>query len=116
MLGIDGTDLLLFRTPARPCSITWTIHYYVLISGRWFEVPSLYGPWAFCGRPIAWRLPQMPATVPNQCDDVGARVALVAEAVIASSIPQTATIYRDKATLSVTYVGSPSFAVIGNSP
>jgi hypothetical protein len=34
------------------------------------------------------------------------------EAVIASTIPQTATIYRDKATLKVEYVGAPSFVAI----
>jgi hypothetical protein len=91
--------------------------YYVLISGRWFKGPYIYGPWTFvppdslppdfqkipADSPKANALASVPGTPQAQ------------EAVIASSIPQTATINRNSASLTVTYQGSPSFAPVAGT-
>ena len=48
LLSIAGTDLLYVANSDN--AIFYYLddaHYYVLISGRWFNTLSLYGPWAF---------------------------------------------------------------------
>ena len=91
--------------------------YYVLISGRWFKGPYIYGPWQFVppgslppdfqhippDNPKANALASVPGTPQAQ------------EAVIASSIPQTATINRNEASLNVSYQGPPGFAPVNGT-
>src|SRR5205823_10567751 len=88
--------------------------YYLLISGRWFKGGSLRGPWSFVDgkdlppdfakvpmdNPKATVLASVPATPASQ------------EALIANSIPQTATITRAEAKLTVQYDGKATFAAI----
>jgi hypothetical protein len=88
--------------------------YYILISGRWFKGPSLDGPWTFeegktlppdfakipTDNPKATVLASVPGTPESK------------EALIANSIPQTATITRSEAKLTVHYDGEATFMPI----
>src|SRR6266699_946412 len=88
--------------------------YYLLISGRWFKSGTLDGPWTFV---TAADMPpdfgKIPADNPN-----GTVLASVPgtpeakEALIANSIPQTATITRSEAKLTVQYDGEATFLPI----
>ncbi|MBN8928341.1 MAG: hypothetical protein BGO51_24105 [Rhodospirillales bacterium 69-11] len=87
---------------------------WLLISGRWFAGPGLEGPWHYVapdalpaefrkippGDPVANVLVSVPGTPQAR------------EAVIAASVPQTATVKRSAAKLTVSYAGSPQFAPI----
>ncbi|MEI6085605.1 MAG: carbohydrate-binding family V/XII [Verrucomicrobiota bacterium] len=115
LLAVNNTDLLyVANTSSAIFYYLDDTNYYVLVSGRWFKSPSLYGPWAYvppAQMPADFQ--KIPADNPKSnvmCSVPGTPQAQ--EAVIANSIPQTATIYRDKATLSVVYVGGPSFVAI----
>jgi hypothetical protein len=88
--------------------------YYILISGRWFRGASLDGPWTFVN---GNELPADFAKIPD--DNPKATVlasvpgtAQSKEALIANLIPQTATITRSEAKLTVQYDGEPTFAPI----
>jgi len=86
--------------------------YYALISGRWFSSPALTGqPWSFAP---ADQLPPDFAQIPPDSDKGNILVSVpgtpqAQEAVIANSIPQTATVNRQTANLTVTYDGNPQF-------
>jgi hypothetical protein len=89
-------------------------NYYVRLTGRWFKSPSLSGPWTFVA---ADALPPAFAQIPPQHPkaDVLASVAGTVparEALIANSVPQTATVERAKATLEVKYDGPAKFVPI----
>lgn len=95
-----------------------TRDYYILISGRWFRSKSLErGPWEFVdGR----HLPQEFSKIPESSPKAGVLAAVpgtgpAKEALIANSIPQTATITRDKAHLEVKYDGTPQFKKIAGT-
>lgn len=87
--------------------------YYVVISGRWFMASSLQGPWQFVP---ANQLPPDFANIPETAPS-GVVLASVAgtpqaqEAVISSTIPQTATIARTTTT-QVPFDGDPQFLPI----
>jgi hypothetical protein len=88
--------------------------YYILISGRWFQSATLDGPWTFVN---AAEMPADFAKIPraNPKATVLASVpgtAEAKEALIANSIPQTATITRSEAKLSVQYDGEAKFEPI----
>jgi hypothetical protein len=88
--------------------------YYVLISGRWFKGASLEGSWSFVG---GTEFPPDFAKIPknNPKATVLASVPGTAEskdALIANSIPQTATITRSEAKLTVQYDGEATFVPI----
>ena len=86
--------------------------FYVLISGRWFSSPALTGqPWAYVPGD---KLPADFAKIPPNSDKGNVLLSVpgtpqAQEAVIANSIPQTATVNRDQASLAVTYDGAPQF-------
>jgi hypothetical protein len=115
MLSISGTDLLYVpNTDSALFYYMTDANYYVLISGRWFKSLSLYGPWNYV--PAA-QLPADFTKIPpsNPKGNVLASIPgtpMAREAVIANSIPQTATIEREKAKLDVVYYGGPSFVPI----
>jgi hypothetical protein len=87
---------------------------YLLISGRWFKASSLTGEWTYASKdeipaefakipidsPMAKILVSVPGTPQAQ------------EALIANSIPQTATITRIQAKLTVLYDGEPTFVPV----
>ena len=88
--------------------------HYVLISGRWFKASSIDGPWTFvAAADMPPDFSKIPADSPKAA--VLASVpgtAAAKEALIANSIPQTATITRSEAKLTVQYDGEASFAPI----
>ena len=92
--------------------------YYVLLGGRWFQTSSLQnGPWTYV--PGA-SLPPDFAKIPSYSPKGDVLVSVpgtpaAKESVIANSIPQTATITRSAATLTVTYGGSPVFQPIAGT-
>jgi hypothetical protein len=119
MLSISGTDLLYISNTDN--ALFYYLDdgsYYLLISGRWFKARSLYGPWAFVpGAQLPGDFLRIPPDSPKA--NVLASVPgtpMAREAVIANSIPQTATIEREKAKLAVSYEGAPSFAPIQGTP
>jgi hypothetical protein len=92
--------------------------YYVLLSGRWFRARSLPGPWEFVA---SGSLPRDFARIPES-HPKGAVLASIAgtpqakQAVIANDIPQTATISRSEAKLTVRYDGPPKLEPIAETP
>jgi hypothetical protein len=85
---------------------------YVLLGGRWFSSPSLQGrPWTFVP---GTGLPADFAKIPSYSPKADALVSVpgtvqAREAMIANQIPQTATISRTAAHLTVKYDGAPDF-------
>ena len=100
--------------------------YYVLLSGRWFEGPSLDGPWSFVPQgELAEDFRQIPDDSPKE--NVKASIAgtpQAQEAVIANSVPQTSEIDRQGAEFTPMIDGEPkwqpiestSLAYVENSP
>jgi hypothetical protein len=113
--SIMGTDLLyMTNTESDVVLDIRSQQYYVLLSGRWFDSPSLDGPWAYVP---PQQLPDSFQMIPPQSarGDVRAQVPGTDEArlaVIDTEIPQTATIPRGEAKLKVTYDGPPRFELI----
>jgi hypothetical protein len=115
LLSLAGTDLLYVSNSDN--AIFYYLddaNYYVLISGRWFKGQSLYGPWSYVA---TGALPADFKKIPPDSPKSNVLLSVAGtpqaqEAVIANTIPQTATVDRDQAKLSVEYVGAPSFAAI----
>ena len=88
--------------------------YYILISGRWFKGATLDGPWIFVS---ALEMPTDFAKIPTDSPQVAVLASVPGtpeskEALIANSIPQTATITRSEAKLTVQYDGEAKFEPI----
>ncbi|HSO56492.1 MAG TPA: hypothetical protein VL330_27980, partial [Actinomycetes bacterium] len=93
--------------------------YYVLLSGRWYRAPALTAPWTYVASPA---LPADFRRIPV-ASPAGVVLASVAgtpqaqEAVIANSIPQTATIPRvNGPTFTPTFDGPPQLRPIAGTP
>jgi hypothetical protein len=88
--------------------------YYILISGRWFKGATLDGPWMFVSAtdmpPDFAKIPKDGPKAPVLASVAGTPEAK--EALIANSIPQTATITRSEAKVTVQYDGEAKFAPI----
>jgi hypothetical protein len=113
---ISGTSLLwATNTTADVIVDTGNNNYYALLSGRWYTALALNGPWSFVAstsRPADFS--NIPASSP-----AGVVLASVAgtpqarEAVIANSIPQTATVPRvNGPTFTPVFDGSPQLRPI----
>jgi hypothetical protein len=110
---VEGTQLLYVTNSENDIFVDMTSQdRYVLISGRWFRSDSLNGSWEF-----AEQLPTDFAKIPV----THAKASVLAsvpgtpqanEALIANEIPQTATITRSAAKLTVAYDGQPQFRTI----
>jgi len=88
--------------------------HYILLSGRWFKGNTLDGPWTFV---TAADMPPDFAKIPADSPKAMVLASVpgtpeAKEALIANSIPQTATITRSEAKLTVQYDGEPTFASI----
>ena len=98
---------------------TTTSSYYVLLAGRWFRSASLSGPWAYVASnalpPDFARIPQSSlagAVLPSVAGTPQAQ-----EALIANSIPQTATVPRvNGPTFTPTFDGVPQYEQIPGTP
>ena len=112
-LPIPGTGLE-YVTNTNGNVFRLSAEYYILISGRWFKAASLNGPWTFVNTA------GMPADFANIPQDSPKATVLASvpgtpqskEALIANSIPQTATITRSQAKLTVKYDGDAIFAPV----
>ncbi|MGB7159715.1 MAG: hypothetical protein WBD40_16730, partial [Tepidisphaeraceae bacterium] len=104
LLNAKNTDSALFMDTASQQS-------YVLISGRWFKAPSVNGPWAYvAGKDLPPDFAKIPPDSPKANVLVSVPgTAEAKEAVIANSIPQTATVTIADAHLAVAYDGAPKF-------
>jgi hypothetical protein len=92
---------------------------YFLAAGRWYRAPSLNGPWTYVA---ANALPADFARIPKD-GPAGVVLASVAgtpqaqEAVIANSIPQTATVLRTGGpTFVPSFDGAPQWSAIPGTP
>jgi hypothetical protein len=92
----------------------YSAEYYILISGRWFKGATLDGPWTFVN---ATDMPPDFAKIPKDNPKVAVLASVpgtpqAKEALIANSIPQTATITRSEAKVTVQYDGEAKFVPI----
>ncbi|WP_447921650.1 carbohydrate-binding family V/XII [Achromobacter aegrifaciens] len=108
LLSVANADHALFMNPGDN-------RYYLLVSGRWFRGASLDGSWSFVpGK----QLPRDFARIPAQDPQSGVLASVpgtpqAKEALIASTIPQTASVSRSAAKLQVEYAGgSPTLRPI----
>ncbi|MBL8188796.1 MAG: carbohydrate-binding family V/XII [Acidobacteria bacterium] len=112
---IEGTQLLSMTNTENDIFVdTLTQDRYVLISGRWFRGKSLNGPWEYVGGD--W-LPSDFGRIPPTHEKASVLASVSGtsqanEALIANEIPQTATISRNVAKLTVEYDGQPQFQPI----
>jgi hypothetical protein len=88
--------------------------YYILISGRWFKGTTLDGPWTFVNET---GLPPDFAKIPKDNPKAAVLASVPGtpqskEALIANAIPQTATITRSEAKITVQYDGEAKFVPI----
>jgi len=102
---VKNTSANIFHDPANS-------EFYVLVSGRWFKSESLTnGRWTFVD---GKSLPGGFSNIPENSSKAGVLASIpgtapAKEALIANSIPQTATITRAEARLDVKYDGDPQF-------
>ncbi|GAB7128073.1 hypothetical protein JCM19000A_25800 [Silvimonas sp. JCM 19000] len=93
--------------------------WYVLLSGRWFSAPASKGPWAWVAGD---KLPDDFLKIPSESAKGSVLASIpgtpeARESLIANSIPQTATVNRQQAHLSVSYDGgNAQFKPIDNTP
>ena len=113
---IVGTELEYVKnTTANIFRDTEGLDYYILVAGRWFRSKSLeVGPWEFVD---GKSLPEKFAHIPENSPKAGVLASVpgtgpAKEALIANSIPQTATITRNEAQLLIKYDGDPQFKKI----
>ncbi|SAL11331.1 hypothetical protein AWB74_00158 [Caballeronia arvi] len=111
LLTVTNTDHAAFVEPQ-------TNRHFVLVSGRWFAGPSDKGPWQYVP---GQDLPKDFAKISPQDPKGNVLVSVpgtpqAKEAAIAATIPQTATVSRTKAHVSVAYDGSPHFQAIEGTP
>ena len=109
---ITGTDLLYMTNTDSDLLLHITTQtYYVLLAGRWYKSLKLQGPWEYVPGDS---LPPDFAKIPEESEMNTVLYSVPGtdaskDAVLDASIPQTATIERDKAALTVTYDGKPEF-------
>ena len=107
---VEGTNLLYVQnTSGNVFRDLATQKVYVLLSGRWFVAPSLDGAWSFVAGEA---LPADFAKIANDSPKENVKASVpgtpqAQEAVIAAQIPQTATVYVDKAKFEPTISGTP---------
>jgi len=91
---------------------------YVLVTGRWFRGPGFAGPWEYVtGADLPTELAKIPDDSPKE--NVKASIPGTPQAqaaVIATDIPQMATIYRSGATFTPVLDGSPQVKPIPDTP
>ncbi len=111
----SGTDILyMSNTDSDVLMDIKKQEYYVLLSGRWFMSKKMEGPWEYIPGD---NLPEDLAKI-HEDSEMGTVLYAVPgtdvakEAVLDAQIPQTATVNRKKAALTVEYDGEPRFEPI----
>jgi len=116
--SIEGTELIYVINTQNDIFVhTPSQDHFILLSGRWFKATSMNGPWQYvAGEKLPADFAKIPATHQKAAVLVSVPGTPQAkEALIANAIPQTATITRSTASLSVSYDGSPQFKSIENT-
>ena len=119
-IPITGTGLLWAEnTTADVLVNTANNDYYTLLSGRWYRAAALSGPWAYVP---STALPADFSRIPKSAP-AGVVLPSVAgtpqaqEALIANSIPQTATVpLSNGPRFTPVFDGAPQFAAITGTP
>ncbi len=88
--------------------------WYVLVSGRWFTATTSKGPWTWVPPSD---LPEDFSKIPPDSDKSAVLASIPGtpeanESLIANSVPQTAVVNRQQASLNVRYDGEPKFEPI----
>jgi hypothetical protein len=115
LTSIEATQLLYVTNTENDIFIdTATAARFVLVSGRWFRGESMKGPWEYVAGD---RLPADFAKIPLTHEKASILASVpgtpqATEALIANEIPQTATISRRAAKLTVSYDGQPQLKSI----
>lgn len=116
--AIEGTELIYVTNTDNDIFVhTPSQDHYILLSGRWFKARSMLGPWQHVA---GERLPADFAKIPVAHKKAAVLVSVpgtpqAKEALIANAIPQTATITRSTASLTVSFDGTPQFKPIENT-
>jgi hypothetical protein len=117
--SIEGTSLLYVENSESDIIMDInTQQHYVLLAGRWYTSKTLKdGAWAF---EEPEDLPEDFARIPVGSDIANVRTSVpgtdeARDAVLEQSIPQTATVDRKTATVSVQYNGNPKFEKISGT-
>lgn len=114
--SIEGTSLLYIKNSESDIIMDVNSQqHYVLLAGRWYHSISLKdGDWKFA-EPND--LPKDFSNIPDS-SDMGNVLASIPgttqaqDALLEQSIPQTATVYRDSASVEVKYDGDPEFKLV----
>jgi hypothetical protein len=117
-VGIDGTRLLYVKnTDASVFTDMTNRQTYILVSGRWFTGPGLSGPWQYvAGKDLPASFAQMPDDSPRENVKVSIPGTPQAkEALIATLIPQTATVDRAKAKFTPEIAGTPEIKPVADA-
>jgi hypothetical protein len=84
--------------------------YYALLSGRWFAAKAFAGPWEFATERLPADFSLISPTGPDAAVVASVPGTIAAqEAILKAQIPQTATLQRDAARITVIYTGPPRF-------
>jgi hypothetical protein len=116
--SIEGTELLYVTNTENDIFVhTPSQDHFILLSGRWFKAQSMLGPRQYVS---GEKLPADFAKISATHQKAAVLVSVpgtpqAKEALIANAIPQTATITRSAATLTVNYDSSPDFKSIENT-
>lgn len=99
----DSDSQLFFDTKAREA--------YLLLSGRWFKAKSLNGPWNYVSpHDLPPDFGKIPSSTPQGIVLASVPDTPQAElALLANSVPTTATVKRNEATIELSYDGKPQF-------
>jgi hypothetical protein len=113
---VPGTQLLyVTNTTGRVFKDIDNQNSYILIAGRWFSAPSTSGPWTYVA---STSLPPDFAKIPDESPMENVKASVPGtqqsqEAIVASSIPQTATVQRTaQIAKPITFDGTPQMKPI----
>ncbi len=112
---INDTDLLyISNTKSDVFMRIGSQDYFVLLSGRWYTADALDGEWSYVPGD---KLPPDFAKIPPGSAKANVLAGVpdtqeAREAILDSQIPQTATVKRSEAELTVSYDGTPEFATV----
>ena len=115
---IEGTDLLyVSNTDSDVLLEINKQHYYLLLAGRWFTAKTTNGPWSYVAGD---KLPADFAKIPEESNMATVLYAvpgtsIAQDAALETMVPQTASVDRKTATLTVEYDGKPKFEKIPNT-
>ncbi len=118
MTPFPGNDLMFVEnTTSNILYEVDTGHYFLMISGRWYQTKKLTGPWSHV---LPAQLPKSFAKIPPDSEKADLRASVpgtveAREAVLDAQLPETAAIKRSEAKLEVTYDGEPKFERIAGT-